>query len=382
MPRALIISTIGRTIEAFLLPMAQRLRATGWDVHAAASGATGSPTLTREFDGVHDLHWQRNPADIGGILSSVHALRSLNEEFRFDVIHVHTPVAAFFGRLALRRRGSAAQQRIIYTAHGFHFYRGQRLLPYTLYSSAERLGSKWTDYLVTMNQEDYDAARNFNSISTDRVRLIHGVGVDTAFYSQEAVAASAVDSVRKTAGISPNAPVFLMIAELIARKRPTEVIAAFRPVAEATEAHLMIAGDGPLTAKCRLLSESSGIANRVHLLGKLADVRPYIAASQAVVLFSHHEGLPRSIMESLSMGTPVIGSNIRGISDLIGHEAGWLVPSGDESALTRAMLEAIDKPSAAINKGYSGRDLMCGLYSVDKVVDGYVNLYNEALGPQ
>lgn len=382
MPRALIVSTIGRTIEAFLLPMVHRLRATGWDVHAAASGATGSPTLTREFDGVHDLHWQRNPADIKGILSSVNALRRLNEDLRFDVIHVHTPVAAFFGRLALRRKGSAVKQRIIYTAHGFHFYQGQPLLPYTLYSSAERLASKWTDYIVTMNQEDYSAACTFKNIPASRVRLIHGVGVDTAFYSQEVVEASAVNYVRQATGISADATVFLMIAEFIKRKRPEEVIRAFRPVAEATGAHLMMAGDGPLATHCKTLAERAGIADRVHLLGKLDDVRPYIAASQAVVLFSHHEGLPRSIMESLSMGTPVIGSDIRGISDLIGPEAGWLVPSGDESALTQAMFEVIDQPSRAIQMGRSGRELMCGLYAADTVVDGYVNLYNEALGPQ
>lgn len=379
MPKVLMVSTVGVTIESFLVPMARGLQDAGWEVHAACRGAVDSGVLQEVFDGVHELYWDRSPAGVRGIAASISILRKLQDEGGFDVVHLHTPVAAFYGRLALQRSRTSGNPRVLYTAHGFHFYEGQGFLPHAAYYTAERMAGRWTDYLITMNREDHSAASRFGTIPEDRVRMILGVGIDTRYYSRESMSVEACDAVRERHGIPASAPVILMIAELNKNKRPDSVVRAFLPVGRSTGAHLLIAGPGPHGERCRKLAAEAGLGQQVHFLGRVADVRPYIGTSLVAVLYSIREGLPRSIMECLSMEVPVIASDIRGNADLLTGGSGWLVPPMDETALTRTMLSAIEDPAECRKRGVAGRSLMCGQYEVGTVVEQYVRLYREAL---
>ena len=119
-PKLLIVTTIADTVRAFLVPYACYFRGIGWKVDAMARGITQCGDLSLHFDRLVDADWSRNPLDISGIARNVRVIREAAEGH--DIVHVHTPVAAFLTRLALRRHKNAPRPAVIYTAHGFHFH--------------------------------------------------------------------------------------------------------------------------------------------------------------------------------------------------------------------------------------------------------------------
>jgi glycosyltransferase involved in cell wall biosynthesis len=154
-------------------------------------------------------------------------------------------------------------------------------------------------------------------------------------------------------------------------------VAAFARVAT-TNAHLAFAGDGPLRPRVRALAEQLGVSDRVHFLGLRRDVPALIRAADAVVLPSRREGLPRCALESLSLGVPVIGTRIRGLTDLVDDRSGILVPVGDVAGLAAAMQRLLDDPLYARRLGEGGRARI-GTYAVDRVVALHERLYASAL---
>src|SRR5207249_867737 len=114
----------------------------------------------------------------------------------YDLVHVHSPVAAFVTRMALRRMRRQGKPRVIYTAHGFHFYQGSPRVRGTLFRTLERLAGRWTDHLVVINREDEAAALKYGIVPPQRLRYMPGIGVDTQVYSAASVPAADIAAVR------------------------------------------------------------------------------------------------------------------------------------------------------------------------------------------
>jgi glycosyltransferase involved in cell wall biosynthesis len=292
------------------------------------------------------------------------------------LIHVHTPVAAFVTRLALRGRAASRRPRVIYTAHGFHFYRGGPRLRGAVFRALETVAARWTDYLVVMNREDEAAARRL--LPPERIRFMPGIGIDLRRYDPGVVTAADVARVRGELGIRVGQRLFLMIAEFIPRKRHQDAVAAFARLGRA-DARLAFAGTGPLQAAVQRRVDALGLTDRVAFLGQRHDIPALVRASVAVLLPSEQEGLPRSAMEALSLEVPVVGSRIRGTADLLEEGGGWLVPVGDVAALAEALRQVLDHPEHARETGRRGRERMTA-HALDRVIDLHEKLYAEALG--
>ena len=123
-PSLLLVATTHLTVRSFLLPFARHFRALGWRVDAAAEGISACPDCGPAFDRVWDVNWSRNPLSLGNLTDARARIGALATSVGYDLVHVHTPVAAFVTRLALRRHRRAKRLKVIYTAHGFHFYKG------------------------------------------------------------------------------------------------------------------------------------------------------------------------------------------------------------------------------------------------------------------
>jgi glycosyltransferase involved in cell wall biosynthesis len=247
-------------------------------------------------------------------------------------VHVHTPVAGFLTRAALRSRRSQGRVRVIYTAHGFHFFKGGSRLKNGVFRTLERWAARWTDYLVVMNHEDAAAVRDYRMLPHDRVRYMPGIGLDLSVYSRAAVTDRQVSLLKQSLNIPAEGKVILVIAELIPRKRHRDVLNALTRMT-LRDAHLVIAGDGPLAQSLAELTKGLSLEARVHFVGFRADIPTLLRMSNVLVLVSEHEGLPRSIMEAMCMGVPVIGSNIRGVVDLLNGGCGIVVEKGNVDAL-------------------------------------------------
>lgn len=372
--KLLQVATIPETLEAFLLPFAQHFRNRGWTVHAAARNVTGNTRCVSEFDAVHDISWSRQPLNVANIRAA-NEIRSLVKQEEYDLVHVHTPVASFVTRFALRR---SVATRLVYTAHGFHFYVGGNVAKNAIYRSLERLAGRWTDALVVMNSEDLLAAKKYEIVPQPKVHAIKGIGIDIENVTASAQQGPGRAQLRRSLGLPDSAVVFIVVAEFIPRKRHSDVIKAFASLNLDPPARLILVGKGPLTNEIRALSTELGVGDRVEFLGYRRDVPSLISASDVLLLVSEQEGLPRSIMEAMALRVPVIGSTIRGVTDLLDKGAGRLVPPGSVEDLRGAM-ELLGSDSKLRNAlATAAFDRVSG-YSISDVLLGYEQLFNEVL---
>ena len=329
MKKLLIATTVPITLKAFLLPYAEYFRGLGWRVDCLSKNVSMDETCALHFDELNDINWNRNPFSISSIAAlhgCVKKIRELVYKERYDIVHVHTPVAAFITRYALRDIRSALGISVIYTAHGFHFYSGGNRFKNCVFRMAEKMAARWTDLLIVMNDEDYQAAVSF--LPAERVVKMNGAGIDLEYYSTERIYPEKVLELRDSMRLAPSDKLFSYVAEFNPGKRHADVIKALARINNKS-LHLAFAGTGNLFNEMKLLTEKLNISERVHFLGFQKDVRPLIAASAAMVTPSQREGLPRSVMESMAMKTPVIGADIRGIRDLLKDGCGFLVSNND-----------------------------------------------------
>jgi glycosyltransferase involved in cell wall biosynthesis len=376
MNKLLMVTTVPSTLKSFLLPFAAYFRAQGWQVDAMSCGVSAAVECQQGFDRVWDVQWSRNPLDPRNLLAAPQVISDIVTREKYQIVHVHTPVAAFVTRYALKDLRKQLGTSLIYTAHGFHFYTGGNPLKNAAFINLEKWGGKWTDYLVTINHEDKQAVFQHGLVPPDRSRYMPGIGVDLKYYDRQTVADSAVVQVRQELGLGASDRLLLSVAEFTARKHHVDAIAAFAKLAR-TDVHLVFAGSGPLMDKMKQLAAELGVADRIHFLGNRSDIPVLMKAASANILVSAQEGLPRSVLESLALGTPTIGTKIRGTQDLLEGGCGLLVDVGDVDALTDAMAWVLDRSEEAAQMSKLGEERI-STYNLDVIIKLHEELYTEA----
>jgi len=377
MPKQLIVSTSSQTLRGFLLPYARHFRRLGWRVDGAARGAEDDSDCVRAFNSVFDVAWSRRPQSLDNFLRAPKQIRAIVEAGGYDLVHIHTPIAAFVSRYALRTAKRGGRFKVIYTAHGFHFHPEGSWLSNALYLGLEKIAGAWTDYLVVLNETDKAAAKEHSLVPKDRVKYMPGIGLDTRSYSPGSVPVEAVRAVRWELGLTDDDRFFLMIAELVPNKRHRDALHALALTGD-EHIHLGFAGTGAVQKELTELVVRLGLSSRVHFLGFRKDIPALIRASTATLLPSEREGLPRSIMESLSLGVPVVGTDIRGIRDLLESGSGLLVPLGDHQELAAALKQLASHPELVEAMGENARRHIQA-YDLGDVLGFHEQLYAEAL---
>lgn len=377
MKKLLIVATIPDTLAAFLLPFARHFRAQGWRVDAMACGISACGECFEEFDRIWEVEWSRNPLNPQNLLSAPRQIQTAMDRGEYDIVHVHTPVAAFVTRYALRNYRKLDKTKVIYTAHGFHFHSGGTVLKNTAFLGLEKIAGNWTDYLVTINCEDEEAAKLHGLISPERVRYMPGIGVDLNYYSSDNTNQAGVEEVRRELGLPADTKLLLSVAEFIERKHPQDILRAFASI-DPDDTCLAFAGEGDLLEDMQQLATQLRIKEKVRFLGHRHDIPTLMRAAFATILASSQEGLPRSVMESLSLETPVIGSDIRGTRDLISSDSGILFPVGDIEKLASAIKYLLNHPQSASRMGKQGRKRMAS-FDLRHIIELHETLYAEAL---
>ncbi|MDJ0734698.1 MAG: glycosyltransferase family 4 protein [Nostocaceae cyanobacterium] len=378
MKKLLIVATIPETLTAFFTYITRHFQAQGWQVDGMAANISQDAKSLELFDRVWDVEWFRNPLNPKNLLKAPQQIQAVFDKNEYDLVNVTTPVAAFVIRLALNNCRKQGKFKMIYTAQGFHFYQGGAIHRNAIFLTLEKLAGAWTDYLVVVNDEDKQAAKRYNLVPTDRVRLIPGTGLNIKRYDNNTLPPAEIRRVRQELGLGVQTPLFLSVAEFIPRKRHRDLLKAFARNGP-TDVHLALAGDGIILDQIQQLASDLGIEDRVHFLGFRRDIPLLMRASTATILVSEQEGLPNCVMESLSMETPVIGTNIRGTRDLLQGGCGYLVELGDIQGLATAMAWMLDNPEASRNMAKQGRERIAE-YEVSSILQQYESLYTEAVG--
>lgn len=375
-PRLLLAATVAATVRSFLLPIARNFQARGWRVDAIANGISKDDVCQSTFDRVWEAKWCRNPVHPKNLMMSSR-IRELVSEHQYDIVHVHTPIAGFVTRFALDCLRHDHNLQVIYTAHGFHFHPRGGTIQNKLFEILERKAAHWTDFLIVINREDWAAAKEKRIIGPDRLKFMPGIGVDRSHYSSSSVCQSDLNRLYGELGINGSSPLLLMVAEFTKGKRHVDAILAFSKLLS-QRAELLLAGSGPLLDQAKRLAAELGVGDRVHFLGHRNDVPILMKACRALILPSSREGLPRCVLEALSMGVPVIGSRIRGTTELLEQNAGLLADVGDISRLTQAMQLVIADTAAAASMGQAGRR-QSERYDLTHILRMHEDLYEEAL---
>lgn len=254
-----------------------------------------------------------------------------------EVIHCNTPIGGVLGRICGKKYG----KKVIYTAHGFHFYKGAPFINRTLFKIIERFLARKTDCLITINQEDYEAAKKFRLSRGGQVFKVNGVGVDLTSFDK--VKIDRIEK-RNSLGIAENAIVGIVVGDLNENKNVETLIRAL-PYSD-NRIHLLICGFGPLERKLKHIASEEGVKERCHFLGFRTDVKELYMASDMFVFASQREGLPRSTMEAMMAGLPCVVSKIRGNVDLIDeNQGGLLVHAKDIDSFAKAMTIMAQSPS-------------------------------------
>ncbi|WP_211209129.1 glycosyltransferase family 4 protein [Calidithermus timidus] len=365
------------TQRAFLLPISQYLRSQGWLVDAVAAEIKTCTACQSSYDRIYEIDWTRNPLNLRNLTRASAQVRKIVERGDYDLVHVHTPVAAFVTRYALRNLRRIGKPKIIYTAHGFHFHRNGRPLSNAIFLGLEKLAGRWTDYLVVINREDEAAARRYRIVPPERVRYMPGIGIDLDQYTAERVSQEDIKRVREELKLEERHKLLLMVAAFDPGKRHKDAIEALA-LLRRKEVVLAFAGEGPLRPRIEELAQRVGVAEQVRFLGFRKDIPALMRASVATVLTSEREGLPRAVMESMALGVPVIGADARGTRDLLESGAGIVVPVGNVVALAEAMQYLINHPEEADRMGKHGLGVIRA-YDLANILRLHVELYDEAL---
>ncbi len=323
------------TLYHFLRPLMGGLSAQGHDVVGVCSGGALADAARTQGHRVEAVAIPRRLSPTR-MFAAYRALVRLFRRERFDIVHVHTPVAAFIGRLAAAR---ARVPRVVYTAHGFYFHERMGGHRRWLFLAAEWVAGRVTDTLFTQAEEDAATARRYHLCRGGDVVAI-GNGSDPAIFRPDDDGTVRA-GVRARLGTPETRVVVVTISRLVEEKGYPELLEALRDVdAElwAIGARLESDHAGSIEAAVAAVAHDPGRRDRVRFLGYRGDAAELLRAADIFTLPSHREGMPRSIVEAMLTGLPVVATDIRGArEEVVAEETGLLVPVGDAAALAAAL---------------------------------------------
>ena len=288
---------------------------------------------------MYDSHTYRSIFNLKDNMTAYKNLMSILKQEDIEVIHCNTPVGGIIGRVCGKRAGV---KKIIYTAHGFHFYKGAPLVNRTVFKWAEMLMAHWTDAIITMNQEDYYAAQKFKLRNHGKVFYTPGVGINSDTYKDVKVNRK---KIRDMFGIFNTDVVCISMGDLIPRKNYGTALKAIGKC-ENKNIHYLICGQGSELDSLKELAREEKIENRVHFLGFRTDIKELLKAADVFLFTTLQEGMPRSMMEAMASGLPCIASKIRGNVDLLEDGiGGYLVEVMDYESISTKLDNLVENPA-------------------------------------
>lgn len=336
MKKILYVATVAEHFYYFHLPCFKMFNEKGWQVDVACHGDRELPYCDNKFE----IPIRRSPADKEN-LKAYRELKKIIKAGGYDIIHCHTPMGGILARLAARgerKRGT----KVIYTAHGFHFYKGAPILNWLIYYPIELVMSGMTDCLITINSEDFAFAKKH--LKAKKIVKINGVGCNSDLFYK--ISAEEKRTLRREKGFDEDETILIYVAEMNANKNQGMLVRVMQRLKQSGEKmRLLIVGADNFNGEYVKLAESLGVADRIDFLGHRNDVSDLVHLSDIAVASSIREGLPVNVMEAMACGLPVVLSDNRGHRELCHNgENGYIVaPNDDEAMAEKIILIASDK---------------------------------------
>ncbi|WP_394857394.1 glycosyltransferase family 4 protein [Clostridium perfringens] len=332
MKKILFVSNISDRISNFSIPSIEAGQRLGYEVHLAANYSNFSDNADKYNVRINHIDIIRNPLAIGNIKALIQMCKLIKKE-KYDMIHCNTPIGGILGRISGKICGVS---KVIYTAHGFHFYKGAPIVNNLIYKNIERLLARITDGIITINKEDYNAAKKLKLRKNGKVYYIPGVGINTDEYYKNG---ERENILRKKLGITNEEIIIISMGDLIKRKNYKSSLEAIAKL-KGYKIRYLICGKGPEFDNLKKLANKLQIENMVEFLGFRKDVKELLHISDIFLFTTYQEGLPRSTMEAMASGLPCVVSNIRGNTDLINNnKGGYLCNPNDINDISEKIIK-------------------------------------------
>lgn len=368
--KILYVTTILSTVNAFLVPHIRMLMEEGHTVEIASN-------IDTELDfhdigkslKIYNVPFQRNPLSKKNV-QSYKIIKEIVKKGNYDIIHVHTPVASVITRIAAYKVKSSEHQ-MIYTAHGFHFYKGASLVNWILYYPIEVMLSRYTDYLITINEEDYKRARK--NMKAKNIIKISGVGVRTTSLE---LSRDEIADLKNEIGVPLDCFLISSTGELNSNKNHKVIIESLS-IIENPNIFYLIIGKGYMEEELTELINRKGLENNVKLLGYRTDV---LKINQLIDVFafpSIREGLGMAALEAMSFSVPVITSNVHGINDYsINNVTGHTCAPDDVNCFRESISNLYNDEDSRLKYGRNAKN-MTSKYQLDSVILELRSMYRE-----
>lgn len=292
---------------------------------------------------------------------------------KVGLVHTHSSKAGILGRWAARRAGVPC---VVHTVHGWGFHSGQFFPLRWIYQSLERWAARFTDVLIAVSMENKQAGLAAGIGREEQYRVIHS-GIDPKAYRLPLFGALRARRKFKSKG----RPCVLVLSNFKKQKCPMDVVRTAERLKQDLPYVLFLwAGDGPLRAEVEKEILERGLEGNFLLLGWRDDVAELLAASDALLLTSLYEGLPRVVLQAMAAGKPVVATAVSGTPEAVEEGVtGYLLPPHDTEGMARRLERLLTRPPEARKMGEAGRKALKGSFRIDRMLGEIEELYDGCL---
>ena len=348
--KKILITSTDMMMMQFLVPHVKHLREQGYDVEVACSEvgnrfAEVQNTLGEEK--TYKVRLQRNPLKPSNF-KGLADLKKIINGGGYDLVWTNEPVMGVMTRLAAKKARKKGT-KVMYMAHGFHFFKGAPKLNWCVYYPIEKMMASKADMIVTVNREDYARAKKFK---VKDVRYIHGIGINTDRLKET----NERKDLRKELALEENAVILLSVGELNDNKNQETILRAFAKIDDKA-LHYVLCGKGKKLEALKMLAEKLGVAERTHFLGYRKDVVDICFQSNIFAMPSKREGLPVASLEAMYCGLPLVTSNIRGLVDVMENGvSGYMHQYDDVTGFSQSIMQLKDNAELCKAMGERNRE--------------------------
>ena len=314
--KILMLCTTDNMIWQFLLPHINYLKEQGNEIICACAktGFWFDELKEKHSLNMKEFDFSRSPFSFKNF-KLLKQLKKYCKEECFDLVYCQQPVGGLMGRLIAKKFNIPC----IYTAHGFHFFKGNSKIKNFVFKTVEKYLSKYTTALLTINEEDYQAALKFKA---KKVYKINGIGVDFSKYNSNLEFDK--QALYNELGVSESDFILLSCGELNKNKNTYRILEAVKNINNPNIKYL-VCGEGPLKQEYINFVKENNLEDRIKILGFRKDMPKILSISNLYLMPSFREGLSRAMMEAMSYGLPIVASKIRGNTDLVGNNEGGIL---------------------------------------------------------
>lgn len=370
MKKILYVTNITRNVNSFFIPHLNMLIDEGHSVDCACK-ITGEHAIKKEKlrDGInfYDIPVTRNPLNFKNIIS-LYKLYKIQKSNKYDVIHVHSPIIGAYTRLL---KIVFPTVEMIYTAHGYHFHKGASKLTWLIFYNVEKFLARYTDTLITINDEDYEVSKDFKC---KKLIKMNGVGVDLSEFKE--LGENEKKRIRNEIGVNEDDFILIMVGEHNKNKNQIQLIKAIKEIENKyPKIKAIFIGDGELLEENKRYIKEHNIQNAI-ILGFRTNVNELINASDILVSLSYREGLPKNIIEGLACKKVIIGTNVRGITDLIERDLnGDIIEVGEVRELIESVEKIYRKPNDKFNEMRENSLIKAKQYDINYILKELKEVY-------